>query len=246
MVVFWALALSGAAVAGNGGFRRASRTRRTRRASAELLLGHDLHRRIFVVVEGADPLHRPVPARQARADGEGPQVHGDANLELAWTVRPVLFLAAIGAFVFYELPGIEDVPSASARADGSTCGSRATGTTGSSVPERRHRVDNMRAPAGRRVKLNISAPDYDVIHSWWVPRSRRQVRRDPGQDQHDLVPAPRPGIYQGRCAELCGIQHANMRATVEGAARGVRRVRARRSPGGRNVQPGREMFRARA
>ena len=42
-------------------------------------------------------------------------MHGNTNLELAWTVAPVLILAAIGSFVFYKLPGIEDVPSASAQ-----------------------------------------------------------------------------------------------------------------------------------
>ena len=37
-------------------------------------------------------------------------MHGNTNLELAWTVAPVLVLVAIGAFVFYKLPGIQDVP----------------------------------------------------------------------------------------------------------------------------------------
>ena len=44
---------------------------------------------------------------------DGAQVHGNTNLELAWTVAPVLILVAIGSFVFY-MPGIQDVPSASA------------------------------------------------------------------------------------------------------------------------------------
>src|SRR5436309_6358732 len=45
---------------------------------------------------------------------EGPQIHGATRLELIWTAIPVLILAAIASFIFYKLPGIEDVPSAKA------------------------------------------------------------------------------------------------------------------------------------
>ena len=34
---------------------------------------------------------------------EGPQIHGATKLEIIWTVIPVLFLAAIGSFLFYKL-----------------------------------------------------------------------------------------------------------------------------------------------
>src|SRR6266487_4210675 len=45
---------------------------------------------------------------------EGPQIHGSTRLEVMWTVVPVVILAAIGAFVFYKLPGISNVPKANA------------------------------------------------------------------------------------------------------------------------------------
>src|SRR5258705_12083885 len=50
--------------------------------------------------------------RQRRA--EGPQIHGATRLELIWTAVPVVILAVIAAFIFYKLPGIQDVPSAKA------------------------------------------------------------------------------------------------------------------------------------
>ncbi len=72
---------------------------------------------ILVVVEGAliwfIVRYR---ADRRRRDEDGAQIHGNTNLEIAWTVVPVLILAAIGSFIFYKLPGIADIPSA--RADG--------------------------------------------------------------------------------------------------------------------------------
>ena len=45
---------------------------------------------------------------------EGPQIHAHTRLELIWTLIPVLILAAIASFLFYELPGIKNVPAAKA------------------------------------------------------------------------------------------------------------------------------------
>ena len=45
----------------------------------------------------------------------------------------------------------------------------------------------MVAPADQVVNEDITAPDWDVIHSWWVPGLRRQVRRDPGHGEQDVV-----------------------------------------------------------
>src|SRR5688572_17456733 len=70
---------------------------------------------IFLLVQGSLLLFIIRYRRRRRARSEdGAQVHGNTNLELAWTVAPVLVLVAIGTFVFWKLPGIEDVPSADA------------------------------------------------------------------------------------------------------------------------------------
>src|SRR5439155_23286200 len=70
---------------------------------------------IFVVVEGSLDFLIGQYRRGKRAGAaDGPQIHGSARLEIIWTVLPVVILACIGAFVFYELPGLQDVPKASA------------------------------------------------------------------------------------------------------------------------------------
>ena len=77
---------------------------------------------IFIGVEGALIAFIVKYRRGKRArTAEGPQIHGATRLEIIWTVVPVLFLAAIGTFVFYKLPGIADAPKAAA-ADETTIG----------------------------------------------------------------------------------------------------------------------------
>src|SRR5881397_2874453 len=69
--------------------------------------------KIFVAVEGALVVFIWKYRRRGRArTAEGAQVYGHTRLELIWTVIPVIVLAAIGAVIFYELPGIKDAPAA--------------------------------------------------------------------------------------------------------------------------------------
>ena len=70
---------------------------------------------IFLIVEGALIAFIIKYRRGKRArTAEGPQIHGSTRLEVLWTVVPVVILAMIGTFVFWELPGIADAPKARA------------------------------------------------------------------------------------------------------------------------------------
>jgi len=150
-------------------------------------------------------------ADRRRRDQEGAQMHGNTNLELAWTVAPVLILVAIGTFIFYKLPGIEDVPAAN-RTEVTVKGYRFYWNY--VYPNGVIAVDNLRAPAGRTTRLAISAPPFDVIHSWWIPSLGGKFDAIPGKTNETWFNAKAPGIYRGQCAEFCGIQHAAMKAQV--------------------------------
>ena len=151
---------------------------------------------------------------------DGAQVHGNTNLELAWTVAPVLVLVAIGTFVFWKLPGIQDVPAADAaggRVDVQVQGYRYYWNF--TYPNGVIAVDKLRAPVGQNVRLEVTAPDFDVIHSWWIPALGGKFDAIPGKTNETWFNAQSPGIYRGQCAELCGIQHAAMKAEVEAMPR---------------------------
>ena len=76
-------------------------------------------------------------------------------------------------------------------------------------------VDRLRAPEGRTVELKVSAPDWDVVHSWWIPALGGKIDAIPGKVNTTWFSAQRVGVFPGQCAELCGIYHAKMLASVE-------------------------------
>jgi cytochrome c oxidase subunit 2 len=61
-----------------------------------------------------------------------------------------------------------------------------------------------------RTRVNVIATTADVIHSFWVPQLNRKIDMIPGQRNHVLLYADRPGKYRGQCSQYCGLQHANM------------------------------------
>src|SRR5262249_7143475 len=54
----------------------------------------------------------------------------------------------------------------------------------------------------------------DVIHSFWVPELVQKRDANPGFANTLAFTPATPGVYQGACSELCGVQHAWMRITV--------------------------------
>ena len=78
-----------------------------------------------------------------------------------------------------------------------------------SVPGNRFITANeLHVPVGRRVELRLTATD--VIHSFWVPELHGKTDLIPGRENVTWIQADRPGVYAGRCAEYCGMQHAAM------------------------------------
>jgi cytochrome c oxidase subunit 2 len=172
---------------------------------------------IFVLVEGLLLAFIIRYRRRRRPRFEGaPPVHGATRLELLWTLFPVVVLFLVAAFIFIELPGIKDVPEAGAGQQQLEV--RVTGRQfywQFEYPNGVIAIDTLRAPVGVPVRLEVSAPDQDVIHSWWIPALGGKIDAIPGVVNETWFRGKRPGIFRGQCAELCGVEHANMLATVE-------------------------------
>ena len=144
------------------------------------------------------------------------QVHGATRLELAWTAGPVVVLFLIAAFVFIELPGIKDVPDAAAGEEQLEV--KVSGRQfywEYEYPNGVVAVDQMRAPVGVPVRLEVTATASDVIHSWWIPALGGKIDAIPGVTNETWFRAENEGTYSGQCAELCGLEHARMLASVE-------------------------------
>jgi cytochrome c oxidase subunit II len=144
---------------------------------------------------------------------EGPQIHGATRLELIWTAIPVLILAAVASFILYKLPGIKDVPSASAQGGQVRIQVDAHQFYWQfTYPDGTVSIDELHAPVDRVVRVEIVS--HDVDHSWWIPQLGGKFDAIPGQSTHTWFKADRIGTYKGKCGEFCGVFHAEMAARV--------------------------------
>ncbi|WP_434093920.1 aa3-type cytochrome oxidase subunit II [Nonomuraea pusilla] len=74
-------------------------------------------------------------------------------------------------------------------------------------------------PVKSKVEFDLSTDD--VIHSFWVPEFlfKRDVipgipEGNPGR-KFEINTLDKPGVYAGRCAELCGVDHSRMLFSVK-------------------------------
>jgi cytochrome c oxidase subunit II len=68
-------------------------------------------------------------------------------------------------------------------------------------------------PVDEKIKFELTSPD--VIHSFWVPNWLFKMDIIPGKVNTFEVTPNRTGEFVGRCAELCGVDHARMLFTVK-------------------------------
>jgi cytochrome c oxidase subunit II len=238
MLVAGALALAAVAFAGNGGIKPLEPNSPNAGSIHDAyLLILAITGAVFVVVEATLLTFIVRYRRGIRPRYEdGEQLHGATKVELAWTIGPVVLLTVVVAFVFYKLPGIENTPSAAA---GDSTTVHVEGhqfywlfrrTDGSSS------INVLEVPVGRVVTLDLSA--NDVIHSWWVPELGGKIDTIPGKVNHTWFKAERPGTFVIRCAEFCGLEHANMRGVVRVLPEGVEPRRLSQMELGRQVVDG--------
>ena len=75
-------------------------------------------------------------------------------------------------------------------------------------------VDEMvLVPTGKKIRFLITA--NDVIHSWWVPAFAIKQDAIPGFINTAWTVIDEPGVYRGKCTELCGKNHGFMPIVVK-------------------------------
>ena len=68
-------------------------------------------------------------------------------------------------------------------------------------------------PVDEKIQFELSSPD--VIHSFWVPNWLFKMDVIPGKVNVFQVTPNKTGTFVGRCAELCGVDHARMLFNVD-------------------------------
>jgi cytochrome c oxidase subunit 2 len=219
LTVLVALATAGVAAAANGGFTPvtpASPNAVHIQHAYYLILGFTAA--IFVLVESLLVVFIwKYRSRGRPREVEGAQVHGHTRLELIWTGLPVVILAIIAAFVFYELPSIRSAPAAADPIHITVEGHQFYWQFDyTDSKDHARSIGTLHVPAGAVVDLKVVSPD--VIHSWWIPALGGKIQAIPGRINHTWFQA-QPGVYGGQCAQLCGVFHASMSATVQAGSR---------------------------
>ena len=213
LAVLVALATAGVAAAANGGFApvepASPNAHHIQRAYYLILV---LTAAIFVLVETLLVVFVIKYRSRGRSRAvEGAQVHGHTRLELIWTAFPIVILAIIAGFVFYELPNIDSAPAAADPIHITVEGHQYYWQY--DYPNGARSIGTLHVPAGAVVDLDVKASD--VIHSWWIPALGGKIQAIPGRTNHTWFQATKPGSFDGQCAELCGAFHASMLATVQ-------------------------------
>ena len=208
-----ALAVAPAALAGNGGLappEPASPSAHHIREIYWLILG--VTGGIFLIVITTLLLFIVRYRSRGRPrETEGAQVRGHTNLELAWTIVPVILLAIIAGFTFWKVSDLSATPSSAAKEEITIEAHQYYWQF--IYPNGAISVDHLRLPLDKPVRLTIVSRDVD--HSWWVPALGGKLDAIPGRTNHMTLRPTKLGTFRGQCAELCGVLHAQMLAQVE-------------------------------
>src|SRR5512142_3384082 len=135
------------------------------------------------------------------------EVHGNAGLEVLWTVVPTLI--ALSMFV-YGLTGYNFLRRPPPGAYEATV--RSWQWAWSFEYPERISCDDLVVPAGRDVKLTLTSED--VIHGFYVPGYRIQVDAVPGMKTYAWFKASKLGAFDILCTVYCGLDHSGMTAKL--------------------------------
>lgn len=147
--------------------------------------------------------------RKRKGDDSIPnQVEGSHILEIVWTVIPILLLIVIAVptvkYTFDHSKNYTKDPDA-----------LLVKVTGHQFwwqfeyPKYNiNTAQDLVIPVGRKVAFELTSTD--VNHSFWVPSLGGKIDVNPGMTNIWHLEASEPGVYKGKCAELCGASHALM------------------------------------
>ena len=167
---------------------------------------------IFVVVFGLLAYVVVRFRRRGHDRNEPPQIYGSTQVELAWTVVPVLVVVALFLASARVIAAVE-----SARRPP---GSLEVIVTGHQYWwEYRYPAFNI--TTANELHVPVSDPAHptptfltllsaDTDHSFWVPRLAGKTDLIPNHPNSMWIDPHETGLFLGQCAQYCGTQHAKM------------------------------------
>ncbi len=155
-----------------------------------------------------------VKFRKRKSDDgrEPPQVYGSNQVEVAWTVIPVLIVVALFMATARVIADIQKASPSANTIQVVAIGHqfwweyRYPGLNVVTANELHVPVSDPEHPTPTLIKL-LSA---DTDHSFWVPRLAGKTDLIPNHPNSMWIDPQETGLYLGQCAQYCGTQHAKM------------------------------------
>jgi cytochrome c oxidase subunit 2 len=151
-------------------------------------------------------------ARGADADREPAQVYGSTQIELAWTIIPVLIVVVLFVATARVIHAIQDAPQPPTALEVTVIGHQfwweyrypALGIV--TANELHVPVSDRSRP--RPTFLTLMSADTD--HSFWIPQLAGKTDLIPNRINRMWFDPQRTGLFLGQCAQYCGTQHGKM------------------------------------
>ena len=168
---------------------------------------------IFLLVGGL-LLYVLIRYRQRPSDSEREpaQIYGSDQIELSWTVIPILIVVMLFLSTTRVILNTQAAPKPSGALDVTVIGHQFWW-------EYRYpklgvvTANELHVPVSDPAKptptyLSLSSADTD--HSFWVPRLAGKTDLIPNRRNTMWIDPQEAGLYLGQCAQYCGTQHAKM------------------------------------
>jgi len=184
--------------------------------------------------------------RRSHDRSEPPQIYGSTQVELAWTVVPVLIVVALflaSARVIASVQNATHPP-----------GALQVIVTGHQYWWE-YQYPSLKITTANELHVPVSIPTFltllsaDTDHSFWVPRLAGKTDLIPNHPNSMWIDPHETGLFLGQCAQYCGTQHAKMllRVYVDSPAEFERWVRTQQqAPSSAASSQGQRVFEATA
>jgi len=140
------------------------------------------------------------------------QVFGSLQIELAWTIIPILIIVVLFLGTARVLFSVQDAHKPASAVDVTVVGHQFWWE---------FHYPQYNVVAANELHVPVSNPAYarptfmkltsaDVMHSFWVPQLAGKTDLLPNRVNEMWIDPQRTGVYLGQCAQFCGPQHAKM------------------------------------
>lgn len=151
--------------------------------------------------------------RPEDADREPPQIYGSNQIELSWTVIPVLIVVVLFLSTARVIFGVQNAHEPKHALNVTVIGHQfwweyRYPKYGVVTADELHVPVSSSGPDATPTYMKLATADVD--HSFWVPRLAGKTDLIAGQVNTMWIQPEAAGLFLGQCSQFCGAEHARM------------------------------------